>query len=172
MDIKRVALLLLVIITTSLTANAQFKPYSLGLRFGGGFGIGTEASYQSMLTEDNRLEANLGLYSSTYWSSFSLNLGYQWLFPIVPVEGLCWYAGANTQLGSWANKYENYDEYYDGEYDDGTYIGIGGTVGIEYTLPNDPVQFSIDTRPMINFINPIYGDSFNFGGALAVRYLF
>ena len=47
---------------SALTANAQdISENAIGLRFGDNNGIGGEISYQSKLSDSNRLEIDLGL---------------------------------------------------------------------------------------------------------------
>lgn len=133
-------------LTTSLSAQSQ----ALGLRLGGGSAFGAEISYQKDLSEINRAEINLGLESS--WAS--LNGTYQWVKDLPSIaDGVKWYYGGGVGLLMGSN----------------VGVGIHGQVGIEYTLKEIPLQFSLDTRPGFYFGS---GYGFGAGASLGVRYKF
>jgi len=143
--------------------NAQdLSENALGLRFGGGDGFGTEISYQRALSENNRLEVDLGWRSSNDYDGFKLAGIYQWVWVL---EGnFNWYAGAGGGLGSYSFDLPNDRD------DSETFAFLAGQIGIEYNFNEVPLQLSIDTRPELGF-----GDRFNDFGldlALGVRYKF
>nr|WP_321409966.1 hypothetical protein [uncultured Carboxylicivirga sp.] len=156
-------LLVAIMAIFSLGAFAQVNNNALGLRFGGGNFFGAEVSYQKGLSNINRLEADLGLYSYSNGSGFNIAGIYQWVWNID--GGFNWYAGPGAELGSWS-----YKSSVTNEGNAGFYLGIGGQVGIEYNFDEIPLNLSIDTRPMIGLGNSY--NSFNFGLALGVRYVF
>ncbi|MDD2611907.1 MAG: hypothetical protein PHR38_03880 [Bacteroidales bacterium] len=144
---KKLFTVLVICFAFVATSNAQ---QALGLRFGGGTAFGAEISYQKDLGAANRLEADLGLESS--WAS--LNGTYQWVKDLSSLaDGVKWYygAGAGILIGDIVG------------------LGINGQLGIEYTLKEIPLQFSLDTRPGYYF-GDNYG--FGFGASLAARYKF
>jgi hypothetical protein len=130
------------------TSNAQ---QALGLRFGGGTNFGAEVSYQKDLGTANRLEADLGLENS----GFGITGIYQWVWDLNSIaDGVKWYAGAGAGIHMGGN--------YMG-------AGINGQIGIEYTLQEIPLQFSLDARPGLYFGAD---DLFGGGAALGIRYKF
>lgn len=152
--------------------STQAQEQAIGIRFGSGNVKGAELSYQMpMGGETNRLQLDLGVGFDgddlvDYFST-GLTGTYQWVFALADVDGLAWYAGAGATLGFWS--YETSVIGY--EYSDsGLGLGVGGIVGIEYTLDGAPVQFSLDTRPMFNLVG---SDDYNgsWGAAFAVRYV-
>jgi hypothetical protein len=130
------------------TSNAQQQ--ALGLRIGGGTFFGAEVSYQKDLGQPHRLEADLGLENS----GCGLTGIYQWVWDLNSLaDGVKWYAGVGAGLHV------------------GNYIGAGinGQIGIEYTLEDIPLQFSLDSRPGLYFgADNIFGG----GAALSIRYKF
>lgn len=149
---KKLFTVLVVCFVIATTASAQ---KALGLRLGAGSASGVEVSYQMDLGTANRLELDLGLESGgTNHSGMTLIGDYQWLWDLSDLgEGFKWYAGAGAGLHIFDN----------------IGIGINGQIGIEYTLQEIPLQFSLDTRPGFYFGN---GNGFAAGAALGVRYKF
>jgi hypothetical protein len=130
--------------------SAIAQENTLGIRLTSG----AEISYQRLLNEKNRLELNFGWG----WNTTALTGFYQWVNPLT--EGLKWYIGPGASLGFYNNNGKN-----------GTNIGIGGTIGIEYNF-DIPLQLSLDWRPMLNFggsYDSNYGST-NIG--LGIRYRF
>lgn len=147
----------------SLTAMSQVNEHAIGMRLGGGNYFGAEASYQRGLSNINRIEADLGLYSYSNGSGFNLAGIYHWVWNIE--SGFNWYAGPGAQIGSWA-----YRNGYDDGRSTGVYLGVGGQVGVEYNFDEIPLNLSIDSRPMFGIGNT-YND-FYFGISIAARYVF
>lgn len=74
---------MIVTITFSVIATSQnFSDHAIGLRLGGGNGIGTEVSYQRALSVANRLEMDLGIESRYNSSAFKLTGIYQWVWEL------------------------------------------------------------------------------------------
>lgn len=134
----------------AIVATTCAQKQALGLRVGGGSYFGAEVSYQKELSSANRLEADLGLESS----GAALTGVYQWVWGLDQIaEGVKWYAGVGAGL----------------RLADNIGAGINGQIGIEYTLQELPLQFSLDARPGLYFGNS-YG--FGAGAALGIRYKF
>ena len=132
------------------TINAQeIADNAIGLRFGGGNGVGGEISYQKALGENNRLEVNLGLANE--FTNFKATGLYEWVWSLE--EQFNWYAGFGGGIVS-AN---------------GTGIYGAGVIGLEYNF-NAPVLLSIDYRPEIGIAGGL--DGLNSDIALSVRYQF
>jgi hypothetical protein len=147
---KRIIVGLSLIIGSIYTTSAQqIADNAIGLRFGGGNGVGGEISYQKALGENNRLEVNLGLANE--FTNFKATGLYEWVWNIE--EQFNWYAGFGGGIVS-AN---------------GTGIYGAGVIGVEYDF-NAPVLLSIDYRPEIGIAGGL--DGLNSDIALSVRYQF
>jgi hypothetical protein len=139
----------------------EISPNALGLRLGDNDGFGGEISYQRGLSSNNRLELDLGWRNSNHVDAFKLSGIYQWVWNIE--NGFNWYAGPGAGIGSW-----NHD--HNGVKDSGTFVFIGGQIGIEYNF-NVPLQLSLDYRPEI-YLNDGYRDGLGSDIALSIRYRF
>jgi hypothetical protein len=165
---KKVVLsLFMVIFVTNLT-SAQVEPHALGLRFGAGYGYGTEFSYQHGLTSVNRLEFDLG-FNSYYeysgnlrydYNSWALTGLYQWVWKLD--NNLNWYAGPGAKIGTYSSNL-----IYGANYNNGLFLSAAGDIGIEYSFP-ERIQLALDARPEIGLYNR--GSGINVG--FAVRYQF
>lgn len=147
-------------------AQAQrISPNALGLRLGDSDGFGAEISYQRLLGQNNRLEADLGWRDSNNWDAFKLTGLYQW---VMPLDGnFNWYLGAGGGFGA----YDYDDDFaFDNNYDDsGTFLFVAGDVGIEYNF-DIPLLLSLDFRPELGFGD--FNDDLDFDIALGIRYQF
>ncbi|MHB0754281.1 hypothetical protein [Polaribacter sp. M15] len=147
---KKIYLTFGLLLTTILTINAQdISEHAIGLRFGGGNGVGGEISYQKALGSNNRLEIDLGLANE--FTNFKATGLYQWVWNLE--DKFNWYAGFGGGIVS----------------ADGTGIYGAGVIGIEYNF-NEPIILSIDYRPEIGIAGGLSG--VNSDAALSVRYQF
>jgi len=55
-------------------------------------------------------------------------------------------------------------------FESGFNAGIDGIVGVEYTMAEIPINFSLDVKPYFNLLP--FGDTFHFNSALSIRYTF
>jgi hypothetical protein len=88
---------------------------------------------------------------------------YELHYPVKDAAGLQWYIGPGAHLGFYNRGNKN-------RYDDGTFIGIDGVLGLDYKINNAPINLSLDWNPSIEF-----GDGRGFWGGwggLGVRYTF
>ncbi|WP_440121001.1 hypothetical protein [Tenacibaculum sp. Ill] len=149
------------------TANAQeIADNAIGLRLGDNDGFGGEISYQRRLSDNNRLEIDLGLRNGNNYDGFKATALYQWVWQIE--NRFNWYAGAGGGLGFWSID----DQTSGGVTIEGgseTFIFASGVVGIEYNF-DIPLILSLDFRPEIGF-NDAY-DGFNSDFGLGIRYQF
>lgn len=149
-------------------ANAQdISKNALGLRLGDNDGFGGEISYQRGLSDNNRLEFDLGWRNSNDVDAFKLVGLYQWVWNIE--GGFNWYAGLGGGVGSWS-----YDQK--GVSDSGAFVLAAADLGIEYNFSEAPIQLSLDFRPEF-YLNNSGDNKFrenNFGPdiALGIRYRF
>lgn len=149
---KKLFTVLAVCFAVVATSNAQQQ--ALGLRLGGGSVNGGEITYQKDLGSANRLEADLGFWGDADYSGIALTGIYQWVWDLEGLgDGFKWYAGPGAGLRAY----------------NGLGLGIHGQIGIEYTLAEVPLQFSLDARPGW-YVGG--GDGFGYGAALSIRYKF
>jgi hypothetical protein len=147
---KKIILIFSFALIATFTLNAQdISDHAIGLRFGGGNGIGGEISYQKPLKENNRLEVNLGLANE--FSNFKATGLYEWVWSLE--DQFNWYAGFGGGVVS----------------ADGTGIFGAGVVGIEYDF-DLPILVSLDYRPEIGITGDLNGLNSDLG--LSIRYQF
>jgi opacity protein-like surface antigen len=149
----------MVILLSSYITKAQVADHAIGLRIGGGYGFGTEISYQHGLSSLNRLEFGLGFRNSNDYDGWALTGLYQWVWKID--GGFNWYAGPGAKIGTWNTQNEHSDV------NDGFFLAAAGTCGIEYVFPIG-IQLAIDARPELGIVN--HGSGINLG--FSIRYQF
>jgi hypothetical protein len=139
---------------------------AIGLRLGGGNGFGSEISYQRALSDNNRLEVDLGILSDDTFDGFKTTGIYQWVWEIE--NGFQWYAGAGGGLAviSIDNEFRRLNTIEDSSE---TFLYAAGQIGIEYNF-NIPLQLSFDIRPELYFGDFLSGIESNY--ALSIRYRF
>lgn len=146
------------------TQAQEISKNALGLRLGDNDGFGGEISYQRGLSDNNRLELDLGWRNSNHVDAFKLTGLYQWVWNID--GGFNWYAGVGGGVGSWSIDNNNFD-------DNGTFAFVAGDLGIEYSFDEVPIQLSLDIRPELYFNSDDFrDDSFGPDIALGIRYQF
>jgi hypothetical protein len=145
------------------TQSQNVSKNALGLRLGDNDGFGGELSYQRRLSDNNRLELDLGIRDSNYINALKLAALYQWFWKIE--GGLNWYAGVGGGVGSWRYERKN-------DNDNGSFGFVAGDLGIEYDF-DFPLQISLDLRPEFYFNSDKYRDN-NYGSdiGLGIRYRF
>lgn len=159
---KRLLLLTCCVFGFAIQSQAQsIAPNAIGLRIGGNHGFGTEISYQRALTENNRLELDLGWRSKDHYDAFKLAGLYQWVWNLE--GGFNWYLGAGAGIGN-----RSFDRDYDHDHG-GFFALIAGDVGIEYNF-DIPLLISLDFRPEIGLDD--YSDDLGFDIGLGLRYQF
>ena len=152
-SIKKTLFVLGVCFLSTFSINAQevsdsaigleVSENALGILISGGI----EASYQKKMTDNNRLEVNLGKLDDL--GTIKVTGLYQWVWNLE--DKFNWYAGLGV-----------------GGYDSALFGA--GVVGIEYNF-NGPLLISIDYRPEAALIGNFDGlDSSNIG--VALRYQF
>jgi len=159
---KKLFLSAMLIFGFAISANAQeISKNALGLRLGDNDGFGGEISYQRGLSDNNRLEFDLGWRNSQNVDAFKLVGLYHWVWNID--GGFNWYAGAGAGIGSWNNKKADVD---------GSFALVAGNIGIEYNF-DIPLLLSLDFRPEFYLGGDDYrNDSFGPDIALGIRYQF
>lgn len=161
---KLLAICAMVVIGT-LSSNAQsqngISPYAIGIRANGGYGYGSEVSFQMAMGGANRLELDLGWGSGRYYSHTGLYGTYQWVNGIS--NGWNWYYGFGAGVALWGD-----NDPFDDRDRDGFNVGVLGQIGIEYSFPF-PLLLSVDARPGLWLF---YGPDFDPSVAISARYQF
>ena len=156
---KKIFLFIGFLTLSFFTANAQeISDNAIGLRLGDNDGFGAEISYQRRLSDNNRLEIDLGLRNGNNYDGFKATALYQWVWQLE--NRFNWFAGAGGGLGHWSAKNVDVSE---------TYLFVSGVVGIEYNF-DIPLVLSLDYRPDIGFGDNYDGFNSDFG--LGIRYQF
>lgn len=147
---KKLLLLLVAIVATTTMVSAQnSERNSIGLRLG----YGLEVSYQRVLTDDYRIEVDLG-FPEFQFRGINAAAAFQWTWAIPAVDGLGWYVGPGLSLGV-------ADRFFG--------MSILGQIGLEYSF-RAPITLSLDYRPGVNLV---HGFGFNYTSfALSARYRF
>ncbi len=162
---KKILLSAIMLVGLAFTVQAQDIPKNaLGLRLGSNDGFGAEVSYQRGLSDNNRLELDLGWRDSKYYDAIKIAGLYQWVWNID--QGFNWYVGAGGGLGSYS--FDN-NKDFPGRDDGGTFVFAAGDIGIEYQF-DFPLQLSLDFRPELYFGDDFRNDNFGSDIALGVRY--
>jgi hypothetical protein len=162
---KKIILALALVVSSLGALKAQADGKTIGLRLG----YPTELSFQTGISNSNRIELGLGFRSYGYgvnsnYDLFSLSGVYQWVWDLSALsKGFNWYAGVGAALGYYSYSYYNY-----------TYsaypVSLLGQVGIEYNF-NIPLRLSLDYRPAVQ-LNGIGNGFIADGIALSLRYRF
>ncbi|MBA0882376.1 porin family protein [Flavobacterium undicola] len=163
---KKIILSAFMLMGLAFSTQAQeISKNALGLRLGDNDGFGGEISYQRGLSDNNRLELDLGWRNNNNVDAFKLTGIYQWVWNID--GGFNWYAGVGGGLGNWNYKYNNVS-------DSGTFAFVAGDLGIEYGFDEVPILLSLDIRPELYFNSNDNFRNDNFGPdiALGIRYQF
>lgn len=138
-------------------ANAQYTT-AIGIR--GALSPGVSIKHH--LAPDNAIEAIL----VTRWGGVIATGLYEVHFPALGVDNLRWYIGGGGHVGIWSNN--NNNPWFDS--DGAVVIGLDGIGGLEYTIPDLPINVSIDWKPGFNLVGHtgFWADD----GALSIRYVF
>lgn len=158
---KKTVLATVILLVVGFTMNAQeISKNALGVRLGSNNGFGGEISYQVRLSNNNRLELDLGLRNGKDYDGYKITGVYQWVMPLE--NRFNWYVGVGAGLGSYNFNNTNRD----------TFIFAAGDIGIEYNF-SGPVMISLDYRPEFNFGNSAYNNNgLNSDIALGLRFQF
>lgn len=162
---KKIILSAFMLIGLAFSTQAQeISKNALGLRLGDNDGFGGEISYQRGLSDNNRLELDLGWRNSKNVDAFKLTGLYQWVWNID--GGFNWYAGVGGGVGSWSIDNNNFD-------DNGTFAFVAGDLGIEYGFDEVPILLSLDIRPELYFNSDDFrNDNFGPDIALGIKFQF
>jgi hypothetical protein len=164
---KKIILSAIMLIGLAFSTQAQdISENALGLRLGDNHGFGGEISYQRALSNNNRLELDLGWrnrsnFNDSGYDDNAVKLAalYQWVWNID--GGFNWYAGVGGGLGSWNRDYNDTS---------GTFAFAAGDIGIEYNF-DIPLLISLDFRPEFGG-NGYYEKNYGSDVALGLKFQF
>ncbi|MEM6768456.1 MAG: hypothetical protein AAF655_26190 [Bacteroidota bacterium] len=157
------ALLAFTLTVSVQTAQAQVYTTAVGARLGSPISL----SVKHFLNESNAVEAYVGTRGWATYRWFHVSGAYQIHKPIESVENLQYYFGGGASVFFWTYDFD----FEPGQNFSSTSFGIQGYIGLDYTLEESPVNFTLDWVPTIYL-----GDGFNTGfaggfGALGIRYV-
>ncbi|MEO0875675.1 MAG: hypothetical protein AAFY48_13830, partial [Bacteroidota bacterium] len=158
------------LISSVALCNLQAQSYqqAIGLRLG----VPVSASYKFFLEGTNNaiegfVSYDQAKFQGSGWSWISIGGGYQIHNDLSSVtDGLQWYYGAGAAMFLWT-----FDSDFSVVADQASLsVGLLGFIGLDYKIPNAPVNVSADWVPTL-FLNG-FDSGFGAGyGAIAVRYI-
>ncbi|MEE9373751.1 MAG: hypothetical protein V3V00_11930 [Saprospiraceae bacterium] len=157
---KNTLFVIILLIGSFGVSQAQDYNSAIGLRLGYPLSV----TYKTFINESTAIEAFAGFRSFGSYKEFRVNAAYLIHNEMESVDRLKWYYGAGPGFA-----FYSYNSSFQGN-EGGVSITISGYVGLEYTLDETPISFSVDWVPTL-FIG---GGGSGFGGgygALAVRYV-
>lgn len=140
--------LLILIWESKMSLSAQPYEHSVGIRAGYSSGISYKGFFRHKMAA---IEASV-LYNR---HGFSLNGLYEYHLEPFRNKRLLVYMGGGVFGGNWDEEFS---------------VGIAGIAGLEYTLRDLPLNFSVDWKPMLNLYRNFEYDLVDFG--VSVRYCF
>lgn len=151
-------------------AYSQDYQRAIGLRLGWDYGI----SYKQFIKGTHAIE---GIATFRSWgvpgyrySYFRITGLYLVHNPFPGVEGLQWYYGGGASISMYGGKYRDWVKSLNKDY--GTMgIGIHAALGLDFKIPNAPINLSADWVPTFTFGSYYRGFAADYG-AFAVRYTF
>jgi hypothetical protein len=160
---KKFALLLTLFLFLAFAQVTKAQSYTtgIGLRLTNWYGL----TIKHHLSEANAIEGIL----HTRWGGLLITGLYEHHFPAFGQDGLRWYVGIGGHVGFWSD-YNNKNLWFEDDQDARAAIGLDLIGGIEYTIPDVPINLSLDFKPGFNLVPAsffIYDDI-----ALSVRYVF
>ncbi len=148
---KKLLLTIGILSCAIFSSNAQeISKNAIGVRIGNNNGFGSEASYQRKLSQNNRLEFNLGFRDR--FDSAKITALYEFVWELE--DNLNWYAGFGGGVVT----------------SNSATIFASGVIGLEYNFKS-PILISLDYKPEFGITGHAY-DGFNSDFGLAVRYQF
>ena len=167
------------VIVFCFSASAEIYPFSFGFGFHSGSGsTGAELSLNTGFDGVSRGECDIGISwnENKNWGLLDVKPVYQWHWYVA--GGFNWFVGPLMGVGYYWGEEKSYiddgfsDPYWDENDITGFYWGLGGQIGLEYDLGsalNIPLIFSVDVRPVMNFIKPKNMDFFFFVVNIGVK---
>ncbi|MFD2162179.1 hypothetical protein ACFSJU_07220 [Paradesertivirga mongoliensis] len=143
------------ILFSASSVNAQYRN-ALGVRLGDAYGL----TYKTFIQSDKALDFILNFRNGRNDNHFILTGLYEVHNPINGAAGLKWYYGAGASIGSLHYKNDN-------DRDDDVYLSVDGVLGLDYVIPNSPLNLSLDWKPAL-VLTP-YSGFYERGVGLSIR---
>lgn len=144
---KKIIVIVAVLLVTSGIANAQYN-FAIGLRSGGTSGLTLKKNYGASAIEGIIGFWHDGLSLTALWEKNQMAFN---------EPGLNWVYGVGGHIAVYGNDFDGHSgpSWYNHPHDvdDGDLgLGIDGTVGLEYKIPQAPIAFGIDFKPYLEII--------------------
>jgi hypothetical protein len=158
------AILFIVLFSSSYAQHRAVGPYNTGLGLRGGFLYGI--SIKHFLDARSGLEAIIG----TRWQGYSITGLYEYQRETNFAQGLDWYFGFGAHIGSYEEKYFLESSGGKPKSSNTIYaIGVDAVVGLEFRVLKVPITFGIDFKPFMDLMN---SNQNYLDAALTIRYVF
>ncbi len=130
---------------------------------GGRFGVANGITYKHFLNDSHAIDGIINFQGNRNFTIFKLLGLYEIHQPInvIDVVGMQWYYGFGGGLGTY--RYKDTDE-------SGIAWSFDGVVGIDYKIPEAPINLSLDWKPTME-LTPESGVRFD-GIGLSIRFVF
>ena len=115
------------------------------------------------LSSDHVIEALL----VSRWQGIIATGLYELHYPALQIENLRWYIGGGGHVGIWSTTVNDNTWF---ESDGGVVVGFDLIGGLEYTIPDLPINVSIDWKPGFNLLG--HSGFWSDDGSLSIRYTF
>jgi len=147
-----------ILVVAPLFAFSQEYNTAIGIR--GGFAQGLTIKH--FIGQQKALEGIL----ATRWGGYSIIGLYEINKPINDADGLSWFYGLGGHIGFWDSADNR--GWWPNDTGQKTVIGFDLIIGLEYTIPNAPINFQLDYKPAFHFVG-YQGTGWD-GGAFSVRF--
>lgn len=154
---KKIAIVLIAFLAFGLSQMQGQKNYNsaIGLRLGLPYGI----TGKTFISEQDALEGILH-FRDNYVGFTGL---YERHVMLANVPELNFFYGAGAGIAIFNSRYSGNNNFS---------IGIDAIIGVEYTIPNAPINLSLDLKPYINVV-PQFGQNDDWvQAAISARYTF
>ncbi len=147
-----------------LTIYSQVPDYTLGVRFGGSINaLGAEFSYQIGVSDETRLELDLGAGVNDGLTVIKVTGGYHWHGNLG--GDFSWFGGPVLAAGAYNQERDLKESGYQG------FFHIGAVIGIDYFFYQFPLQVSVDFRPEYPIGDSYTDGELDTGFGLGLRYI-
>lgn len=147
---KKIFTLVTFLITFFVFSQAAYAQLgngnTLGVRFGSAQGI----TYRHALSNNRALEGILSIQSNNQERRLRIVGLYEYIKPLS--TNFNWYYGFGGSIGSYKGKaFTTSDGIKMQEYSE-TLFSVDGVIGISYTIPDVPLELSLDLKPYLDII--------------------
>lgn len=136
---------MVIILGSSLTAHSQDYKTAIGLRLGGTSGVTIKHFY----ARTTAVEGIVGFFGN----GMSVTGLIEKHTPAFDTRGMHLYYGGGAHVAFYNGRNYNNRFWRDTNYNYSSEmaLGINGVLGLEYTIPNTPLAFSLDLKPFLEF---------------------